>query len=169
MNLQTLQTELLKGAITLRAVLIGAVLALWFGIWRTKYERRFAAKQGAYERIFAAAEDVRFWVSETISDIHFLPGTGGKTAKELDDRYYEAQRVLSSYVHVGQLVISPKSRDKLEAFMRAVWDEQYRYREDDDHGDDEHHQFLSKHAHNLQGIIQEHLPELEKAARRDLR
>jgi len=159
--------ETLRGLITLAAVFFGALLAMWFGVRRTKHERRWTAKYEAYERIFAAIEDVRFWVSETISDVHFLPTVGGKTAEDLTDRYYEAQRVLSSYVHVGHLVISEEARDQLEQLMQDIWREEHRYREDP-RDDEEHDVHLSDHVHNLQTIIQAHLPGIEKQARVDL-
>lgn len=161
--------DLLRGLVTLASVLVGALLALRLGVRRTKEERRWTARYEAYQRIFAAVADMRFWVSETIAHVHFLPTVGGRPAAELGDRYYEAQRTLFSYVYVGGLVISESARDRLEQFMRAVWEEQHRYEEDArGEEDDVHQQDLSAHAHALQDLIEQHLPAIEGAARADL-
>ncbi|MGI8546805.1 MAG: hypothetical protein ACR2M1_05640 [Gemmatimonadaceae bacterium] len=168
MDTQVIPIEGLKAFVTLAAVVAGALLAMLFGVRRTKAERRWNAKYDAYQQIFAALEDVRFWAAETIADIHFLPTIGEVSIQALGRKYYEAQRTLSSHVHVGRLIISAEARERLDEFVQELWREEYRYREDSGE-DDDHFALLSDHAHKVQALVEEHAPIIENAARRDLR
>ena len=148
--------------------LMAAFLAAGLAVRRTKSETRWQAKYDSYQNILKAVEDIRYWAEVTYSDAAMLPSPGGDHMKAASARYHEAKRSLSSYVHVGALLICADARAGLEEMLSAIAREEYRY-EDEANDPSTFDSDLVEHCDKLRNIIAVHLPPLLQLIKTDLR
>lgn len=154
----------LAEAVRLTVALIVALVVAKVAVSRTKEERLWQAKYDAYQRVLAAIEDVRFWAEDRTARAAFLPHSG---LGDVGSRYEEAQRALSGFIHTGELLISARSRELLEALITTISRAQFAFENEARH-DHEYDEHLGWHAEQIGRSVDALLPQVMAAARADL-
>ena len=148
--------------------IIAAFAAAFLATRRTKNEARWRASYDAYTRILSSVEDIRFWADETYASNLLLPSASAEQLNAAEGRYEEARRILSSFAHVGALVISEQCRRELDELISDLSREDFRFHED---GTDEENfsRELAEHCEKVRTLIESHLPQIVASAKKDLR
>ncbi|MFL5579166.1 MAG: hypothetical protein ACJ8AO_02250 [Gemmatimonadaceae bacterium] len=162
-----MEAEFLRWIASLGTALLAAFVATALTLRRTKSERRWQAKYEAYQRILGAVEDVRYWAESTYADTLMLPSLSQAKLTEASGRFEEAKRALSSFVHIGELVISADALELLDRIRGEISSEEFRY-EDDRGGDDSPDHDLAEHCDKIRRIVEGYLPRLLSLARDDI-
>jgi hypothetical protein len=156
---ETFQVLLAAGA--------GAFVGSIFGLRRAKLERQWEAGYQACREILSAIHDMYYWAKEAESFTLALHSVGSKKLRELSTRFEEANHELSSFAHVGGLLISDQCRTALEDLVNAVAKEEFDFALDyiGEYGIKVEY---AEHCARIRNIIEERMPHIQNLMRAKL-
>ncbi len=116
----------------------------------------------------SALHDIYFWADETYASYLCLPSVGADKLKDLSRRHDDARHELSSFLYVGELLISDRSRTALKELLVELSREEFRFW-DDFCDDADFPDKYSSHCDKVRSIIKEHLPRIQELAKADIK
>jgi len=153
---------------SLFSVLLAAFAGSWLALRKTKRERVWEARYEAYRQILSAIHDMRYWAEEAYSANLCLPSVGSEKLRSLAARFDEAKHELSSFVHVGELLIAERSREALEDLVTAISKEEFEFGDDPVSEADFPNRYTD-HCDRIRSIVSERLPGILELAKADIR
>jgi hypothetical protein len=156
------------GELTFQALVVigSAYLGAFLGTRRFVREKRWEAKNKAYQDIVEAVHKISYWAEQHYASVHFLPTPPEDKFEELAKSYEAAREELWRYSAVGELFISREARREVEGLRNEI--EQAAFWYEQERTPESHDEDFSHMCTLMRNAIDKHLGCIIDLARLDL-
>jgi hypothetical protein len=151
--------EYLKILAPLIVGFFGAAFGAYFTLSRSKKEKVWDEKRELYSRVIIALEDISYWAEQVRCEY------SSRQESNVDTSMREIQKLAVT----GRLVMNDEFYDLLVSVHKALQTEKFRVHEAGQEAfDNPQSDHLFRHAVIVRDVVEEYLPKLIKAAKRNL-